>query len=49
VDNWVIIGLLLLFWPVVVAGLAAAAALVLFLWLLAISAIKGIWGDFFGR
>ncbi len=48
-DNWIIIGLALLFWPVIAASIILTGVLVWFMWLITLSTIKGIWGDFFGR
>jgi len=49
VDSWLILGLVILFWPVIAAAVVITGLLLWFMWMAAIAFIKDAWGHFFGH
>jgi hypothetical protein len=49
VDNWFIFGFIILFLPIIAAGVIAAICALWLMWSIAISVVQDVWRQFFGR
>jgi hypothetical protein len=48
-DNWFVLGFVILFLPILIAGAIAAAVALWLMWAIAISIAQDVWRQFFGR
>ena len=48
-DSWIVIGLALLFWPVIAASIILTGVFVWLMWAIALSTVQDMWRQFFGH